>query len=220
MCSLLVGDYCDIDFADASGMNAMNLKTKQWIDNDILLNFIDDQNLKLKLGNPVESYSIAGTLHNYFTTKYNFPKNCTVINFSGDNPCSLAGMRMKIGDIAISLGTSDTMFAPLIDPNPSNEGHVFCDPVHPSHYMALLCFKNGSLVRQHISDSVTFSTNDWLKFNHLLSLTPPGNDGNLGFYFLQTEITPKIASGFYKFNSKDDQVENFEKEGSHMYIKI
>lgn len=49
---------------------------------------------------------------------------------------------MREGDVGISLGTSDTMFGiiyvvhsspvgPLSNPNPSSEGHVFCDPVHP-----------------------------------------------------------------------------------------
>jgi xylulokinase len=57
---------------------------------------------------------------------------------------------MKEGDVAVSLGTSDTMFGPLSNPHPTLEGHVFCDPVHPEGYMALLCYKNGSLTREHV----------------------------------------------------------------------
>jgi xylulokinase len=42
------------------------------------------------------------------------------------------------------------MFGPLNDPRPGEEGHIFCDPVHPRGYMALLCYKNGSLAREHV----------------------------------------------------------------------
>lgn len=38
----------------------------------------------------------------------------------------------------ISLGTSDTLFLWLKEPMPALEGHIFCNPVDPQHYMALL----------------------------------------------------------------------------------
>lgn len=38
----------------------------------------------------------------------------------------------------ISLGTSDTLFLWLQEPTPALEGHIFCSPVDPRHYMALL----------------------------------------------------------------------------------
>lgn len=38
----------------------------------------------------------------------------------------------------VSLGTSDTLFLWLQEPIPALEGHIFCNPVDPQHYMALL----------------------------------------------------------------------------------
>lgn len=38
----------------------------------------------------------------------------------------------------VSLGTSDTLFLWLRQPTPALEGHIFCNPVVPEHYMALL----------------------------------------------------------------------------------
>jgi len=61
-----------------------------------------------------------------------------VIAFTGDNPASLAGMCLQSGEIAISLGTSDTLFLWLDHPTPSLEGHLFSNPIDPEAYMALL----------------------------------------------------------------------------------
>lgn len=47
-------------------------------------------------------------------------------------------MRLKKGDIACSLGTSDNLFIWLNKPKTVLEGHVFCNPLDDDAYMALL----------------------------------------------------------------------------------
>ena len=47
-------------------------------------------------------------------------------------------MCLQPGDIAVSLGTSDTLFLWLDKPQPKLDGHVFVNPVDSSAYMALL----------------------------------------------------------------------------------
>ena len=61
--------------------------------------------------------------------KYGFNSDCKVVAFTGDNPASLAGMRLEEGDIAVSLGTSDTLMLWLKTPQPALEGHIFVNPV-------------------------------------------------------------------------------------------
>jgi xylulokinase len=73
-------------------------------------------------------------------------------------------------------------------------------------YMALLCFKNGSLVRESIRD--TCSERSWKNFEESLKASKPGNDGNIGIYFQETEITP-FAQGIYRFNRDDVEVKSF-----------
>ena len=68
-------------------------------------------------------------------------------------------------------------------------GHIFCNPADPEGYMALLCYKNGSLTREDVRDRVAGKS--WAQFNTLLAATKPGNDGNIGFFFKETEITPQ-----------------------------
>ena len=42
------------------------------------------------------AHSVAGKISSYFVDKYNFNKNCTVITCSGDNPCSLAALKLAV----------------------------------------------------------------------------------------------------------------------------
>jgi len=185
-------------------MNLMNLKTKQWV-KEIL--DIAAPNLEQKLGNLIPAHTVAGKISSYFVKRYNFNPDCNIIAFSGDNPCSLAGLLMKQGDIGLSLGTSDTLFGPLLHPNPALEGHIFCDPVRPDGYMALLCYKNGSLTREHIRN--LYASKDWTQFDQILEKTKPGNDGNIGFYFKEMEITPKANIGTTRFDSNGQKIEEF-----------
>lgn len=54
------------------------------------------------------------------------------------NLASLAGTQLNKGDMAISLGTSDTVFLWLTDPKPSLDGHILCNPIVSSDFLALL----------------------------------------------------------------------------------
>jgi len=151
---------------------------------------------------------VVGAISSYYIQCYGFPPGCKVVAFTGDNPASLAGMRLEEGDIAVSLGTSDTLFLWLQEPVPALEGHVFCNPVDVQHYMALLCFKNGSLMREKIRDESASCS--WSDFSEALRSTEMGNGGNLGFYFDVMEITPEII-GRHRFSAENRQVSAFPR---------
>ena len=49
------------------------------------------------------------------------------------------------------MGTSDTVLLALSPPiTPTVEGHVMCSCVQAEKYMGMLCFSNGSLVRERV----------------------------------------------------------------------
>ncbi|KAG5031162.1 hypothetical protein JHK85_015144 [Glycine max] len=105
--------------------------------------------LESKLGELAPAYAVAGNIAPYFVERYHFNKDCLVVQWSGDNPNSVAGLTLNIpGDLAISLGTSDTVFMITKDPNPGLEGHVFPNQVDAEGYMVMLVYKNGSLTRE------------------------------------------------------------------------
>ncbi|XP_037239672.1 xylulose kinase isoform X3 [Falco biarmicus] len=204
--SLFLGAYAPIDYSDGSGMNLLQIWEKVWSQSCL---DACAPGLEEKLGYPVPSHSVLGPVSPYYNQRYGFSPDCKVVAFTGDNPASLAGMRLQEGDIAISLGTSDTLFLWIQEPTPALEGHILCNPVDSQTYMALLCFKNGSLMRERIRDDC--ASGSWDEFSKALSSTVAGNNGNLGFYFDVKEITPE-AVGIHRFNRDNQKVSDFPKD--------
>uniref|UniRef100_A0A8C4WT08 Xylulose kinase n=1 Tax=Eptatretus burgeri TaxID=7764 RepID=A0A8C4WT08_EPTBU len=201
--SLFLGDYAEIDFSDGSGMNLLDINIREWVPTCL---DACAPGLAKKLGNPVPSHTILGNISPYLVERYGFSPNCHVIAFTGDNPASLAGMRLEEGDITVSLGTSDTVFLWLKKPQPALEGHVFIHPMSWQAYMGLICSKNGSLARERVCADC--ADGSWEQFSKSLKETVPGNKGNIGFYYFSVEITPP-AIGIHRFNAQDEKVSEF-----------
>ncbi|KAM0937346.1 putative xylulokinase [Dioscorea sansibarensis] len=203
MASLLVGGYASIDETDAAGMNLMDIKERTW--SKVVLE-VTAPGLEEKLGELAPSHTVAGPIAPYFVDKFQFKSSCLVIHWSGDNPNSLAGLTLNTpGDLAISLGTSDTIFGITSEPRPSLEGHVFPNPVDPKSYMVMLVYKNGSLTREDVRNRC--AKGSWDVFNMYLESTPHLNGGKLGFYYKEHEILPPMPVGVHRF-----ALENFSAD--------
>ncbi|KAJ3225666.1 hypothetical protein HDU81_007711 [Chytriomyces hyalinus] len=207
--SVFAGRFVGIDESDATGMNALDLKTKTWsvdvlksVGGEVVKN--PESTLANLLGPVATPYLPVDNISAYFVERYGFSPKCKVVPFTGDNPSTLAGLGISAaGDLAVSLGTSDTAFAVVAKSacKPSGvEGHILLNPVDPDTFIAMLCFKNGSLARQQIRDK--YANGQWTDFNSMLSQTKPGNNGFFGFFHPEQEITPPT--------SKPNQIHMFD----------
>jgi xylulokinase len=72
-------------------MNLLDIRSKTWSQKCIFGATSTDSNLEEKLGDPVPTESILGSISPYFVERYGFSPECKVIAFTGDNPSSFAG---------------------------------------------------------------------------------------------------------------------------------
>jgi len=188
LASLLIGAHAPLDPGDGSGMNLMDLGSCQWWAPAVASTAPD---LAAKLPPIARASSVIGTLSPYWQARYGLPP-AKVVTWSGDNPCSLVGVGLvREGRLAISLGTSDTVFGLMREPrvDATGTGHVFGAPT--GDYMGLTCFKNGSLARERIRDQFGLS---WATFSEALHRTPPGNGGRIMLPWFEPEITPTVLT--------------------------
>ena len=187
LATALVGQHAPIDVGDGSGTNLLDLGTGGWWPAALDATAPD---LLAKLPPVTPSWTIVGRLSPYWQRRYGLPL-AKVVAWSGDNPCSLIGTGLvNEGRVAISLGTSDTIFGLMRTPrvDPSGTGHVFGAPT--GDYMGLTCFMNGSLARERVRDSFGLT---WPAFSQLLESTAPGNAGRILLPWYEPEITPRVS---------------------------
>jgi xylulokinase len=188
MASLLAGKIAPIDFGDGAGMNLMDIHEKVWHPAALKATAA---NLKTKLPPLAPAGQVVGPVSSYFTAKYGLNPAALATVWTGDNPASVLGLGLiQPGQVAISLGTSDTFFGTMekCQTDAHGEGHVFGSPA--GGYMTLICFKNGSLAREKIRE--LYGIADWKQFGEWLAQTPPGNRGAVLLPWFEPEIVPRV----------------------------
>ncbi|HYN07976.1 MAG TPA: FGGY family carbohydrate kinase [Vicinamibacterales bacterium] len=189
LASLLIGRHAPLDPGDASGMNLMDLEARRW--SPVAVDATAPE-LLAKLPGIVPASAVVGELSPYWIKRYGLPP-ARVVAWTGDNPSSLIGTGLvREGHVAISLGTSDTIFGVMDDVHidPSGSAHVFGAPT--GGYMAITVFRNGSLARERVRDEYRLS---WDEFSRALRGATPTPGHGLMLPWFEPEITPSVQEG-------------------------
>jgi len=188
MSSLIAGKISPIDHCDGAGMNLMDIGKKIWSPKALAATA---PGLQKKLPPLAAPWTVIGPVSSYFVKKFGLNPEASAVVWSGDNPCSVIGLGLiDQHTAAVSLGTSDTYFGSMhrFRADTRGEGHVFCSPT--GDYMTLICYKNGSLAREHIRDEHRL---DWNGFNRAIASTKPGNAGGILLPWFEPEIVPRVT---------------------------
>jgi xylulokinase len=186
LASQLIDGEAPLDPGDASGMNLMDLATRDWWPDAVAATA---PGLAARLPPIVPPDTVIGVLAPRWQARHGLPP-ARVVVWTGDNPSSLIGTGLiDEGRVAVSLGTSDTVFGLMREPrvDAGGTGHVFGAPT--GDHMGITVFRNGSLARERVRDTYGL---DWAGFSAVLRATPPGNHGRLLFAWFEPEITPDV----------------------------
>lgn len=187
---VLTGErFCE--YGDASGTGWLDVRTRNW--SPELLRATDpDRDLGECLppiAPPEALFDIAPSAAKAF----GLPAGVKVAVGGGDNMMAAIGTGCVVpGRLAMSLGTSGTLFAysdtPVVDPD--GAWAAFCSST--GGWLPLICTMNCTVVTEQVADAFDFSTR--FGDGHLRT-TPPGADGLVMLPFLNGERTPDLPHG-------------------------
>lgn len=216
LASVLLGSIAPLDISDVCGMNLWDIPNQKYSPDLLALTAGKEGagELRKKLGEPqIDGGTPFGNISSYFVRKYGFTAECQIIPFTGDNPATILALPLRPLDAIVSLGTSTTFLMNTPKYKPDGSYHFFNHPTTQGHYMFMLCYKNGGLAREKVSDALPIPTDGktgWENFNKAVLDTPPlditsdADKAKLGLYFYLRETVPNIRAGTWRFNCDRD----------------
>lgn len=181
--------FCE--YGDASGTGWLDVRTRTW--SSELLHATDpERDLAASLpriAGPEEVFDIDPAT----AAALGLPATVKVAVGGGDNMMAAIGTGCVVpGRLAMSLGTSGTLFAysdtPVVDPD--GAWAAFCSST--GGWLPLICTMNCTVATEQVAAAFGFSTRDG---DAHLRATPPGADGLVMLPYLNGERTPDLPFG-------------------------
>jgi xylulokinase len=187
---VLTGErFCE--YGDASGTGWLDVRTRTW--SPQLLRATDPERDLADCLPPIAPPEALFDIAPAAAKSFGLPATVKVAVGGGDNMMAAIGTGCVVpGRLAMSLGTSGTLFAysdtPVVDPD--GAWAAFCSST--GGWLPLICTMNCTVVTEQVADAFDFSTR--FGDGHLRT-TPPGADGLVMLPFLNGERTPDLPHG-------------------------
>lgn len=181
--------FCE--YGDASGTGWLDVRTRTW-SRELLHATDPDRDLADCLP-PIAAPDALFDIDPVAAKGLGLPATVKVAVGGGDNMMAAIGTGcVTPGRLAMSLGTSGTLFAysetPVVDPD--GAWAAFCSST--GGWLPLICTMNCTVVTEQVADAFDFSTRH--ADGHLRA-TAPGADGLVMLPFLNGERTPDLPLG-------------------------
>ncbi|HEV7270639.1 xylulokinase [Pseudoxanthomonas sp.] len=181
--------FCE--WGDASGTGWLDVRTRTW-SKELLRATDADRDLADCLP-PIAAPDALFDIDPAAASQLGLPATVKVAVGGGDNMMAAIGTGcVKEGRLAMSLGTSGTLFAYSDTPVVDAEGAwaAFCSST--GGWLPLVCTMNCTVATEQVAKAFGFSTRDG---DAHLQATPPGADGLVMLPFLNGERTPDLPRG-------------------------
>lgn len=174
------------DRGDASGTGYWSPVTQTWSVG--LLNLIDgDRDWSRALPTICAPTEQAGELVSWAADELGLPAGIAVGPGSGDNMAAALGIGLRPGDVAMSLGTSGTVYAASVTPTADESGSVAGFADASGNYLPLVCTLNATKVSDFAMRMLGLDHNG---FDDLVLSLPAGASGLTLLPYLDGERTP------------------------------
>jgi len=193
---LLSGEFAT-EVSDAAGTSLLNVARRQWSDAMLRGLGLTADMLPKVYESPVASTAICQTA----AAETGLRPGTPIAGGGGDNACSAVGNGViEEGIVAVSVGTSGTVFAPMREPkmDPKLRVHTFCHAVPGQwHAMGVMLSAGGSLrwfrdtlCEQEKAEAAARGVDPYEIITAEAAAAPIGSEGLVFLPYLTGERTP------------------------------
>ena len=188
---VLTGEYT-MEFGDASGTALLDIEKRVW--SQKLLSALDgERDLSSCLPRLIRAHEVSGTVTKEAAKRFGIPEGAIVSSGGGDNMmCAIGTGTVADGVLAMSLGTSATIFGASNRPIIDMDGNLaaFCSST--GSWLPLLCTMNCTVASELTRDLFGMSL---AEINKVAEGAPIGCEGVTMVPFFNGERTPNYPNG-------------------------
>ncbi len=178
-------DQLVTDRSDASGTSYFNGTKNEYVQE--ILDFVIDH--KIVLPKVLNAAEVAGKLSPKLAGELGATSEVLLGGGMGDNAGAAMGLNLQSGDIAISIGTSGTIFGVVPGPSADESAAIAGFASADGHYLPLICTLNAARVLDWAAKLLNV---DFDELGRLALAAKPGAEGVKLTPYFEGERTPNL----------------------------